>query len=66
MFCAPQADASLALLAEAGIAGFRTPEACADAIRAWRDWRAPVDAAARRTPRASPPRRKLLGGKRRG
>ena len=41
VFCAPQADASLALLAEAGIAGFRTPEACADAIRAWRDWSAP-------------------------
>jgi acyl-CoA synthetase (NDP forming) len=41
VFCAPQADASLALLSEAGIAGFRTPEACADAIRAWRDWRAP-------------------------
>lgn len=41
VFCAPQADASLALLAEHGIAGFRTPEACADAIRAWRDWRAP-------------------------
>jgi acyl-CoA synthetase (NDP forming) len=43
VFCAPQADASLALLNEAGIAGFRTPEACADAIRAWRDWRAPVE-----------------------
>mgnify|MGYP001586504331 FL=1 len=41
VFCAPQADASLALLAEAGIAGFRTPEACADAIQAWRDWSAP-------------------------
>jgi len=40
VFCAPQADASLALLNEAGIAGFRTPEACADAIRAWRAWRA--------------------------
>ncbi|HEY6966549.1 MAG TPA: acetate--CoA ligase family protein, partial [Burkholderiales bacterium] len=43
VFCAPQADASLALLAKAGIAGFRTPEACADAIRAWRDWRAPAE-----------------------
>jgi acyl-CoA synthetase (NDP forming) len=43
VFCAPQADASLALLAEHGIAGFRTPEACADAIRAWRDWRAPAE-----------------------
>jgi acyl-CoA synthetase (NDP forming) len=43
VFCAPQADASLALLRDAGIAGFRTPEACADAIRAWRDWRAPAE-----------------------
>ena len=43
VFCAPQADASLALLSEHGIAGFRTPEACADAIRAWRDWHAPVE-----------------------
>lgn len=43
VFCAPQADASLALLRDAGIAGFRTPESCADAIRAWRDWRAPQE-----------------------
>ncbi len=40
-FLTPQADASLRLLAEAGIAGFRTPEACADAIRAFCDWRPP-------------------------
>lgn len=33
-FLAPQADASLALLASHGIAGFRTPEACADALAA--------------------------------
>lgn len=33
-FLAPQADASLALLAAHGIAGFRTPEACADALAA--------------------------------
>ena len=31
-----------ALLAAAGIAGFRTPESCADAIRAWRDWTVPA------------------------
>lgn len=42
VFLAPHAEASLALLAEAGIAGFRTPESCADAIRAWRDWSAPA------------------------
>lgn len=41
-FTVPQADESLALLAGAGIAAFRTPEACADAIRAYLDWRAPV------------------------
>lgn len=40
-FLAPHADKSLNLLSEAGIAGFRTPESCADAIRAWRDWTAP-------------------------
>ncbi len=44
VFLAPHADASLALLRDAGIAGFRTPEACADAIRAWRDWNAPLAA----------------------
>jgi acetate---CoA ligase (ADP-forming) len=42
-FAAPHAEASLKLLAKAGIAGFRTPESCADAIRAWRDWTAPVE-----------------------
>jgi acyl-CoA synthetase (NDP forming) len=41
VFLAPQADASLRLLAGAGIAAFRTPEACADAVRAYMDWRAP-------------------------
>jgi len=42
VFLAPHAEASLKLLAAAGIAGFRTPEACADALRAWREWRAPA------------------------
>ncbi|MCC7428554.1 MAG: acetate--CoA ligase family protein [Alphaproteobacteria bacterium] len=46
VFLVPQADASLALLAEAGIAAFRTPEGCADAIRAFLDWRAPAEAPA--------------------
>jgi acyl-CoA synthetase (NDP forming) len=40
-FLLPQADASLALLGEAGIAAFRTPEACADGVRAYLEWRAP-------------------------
>src|SRR3546814_8025230 len=34
VFCVPQADQSLQLLAERGNAGFRTPETCADAVRA--------------------------------
>jgi acyl-CoA synthetase (NDP forming) len=42
-FAAPHAETSLKLLMEAGIAGFRTPESCADAIRAWRDWAPPVE-----------------------
>ena len=42
-FAAPHAETSLKLLADAGIAGFRTPESCADAIRAWRDWSPPVE-----------------------
>lgn len=42
-FLAPQAETSLRLLAEAGIAAFRTPEGAADAIRAFCDWRAPRD-----------------------
>ena len=43
VFLAPQAEASLKLLASAGVAGFRTPEACADAIRAWREWAPPAE-----------------------
>jgi len=46
VFLAPHAEASLNLLADAGIAGFRTPESCADAIRAWRDWTPPASAPA--------------------
>ena len=42
-FLGPQAEASLGLLAAAGVAGFRTPESCADALRAWRDWAGPVE-----------------------
>jgi acyl-CoA synthetase (NDP forming) len=63
VFCAPQADASLALLSEHGIAGFRTPEACADAIRAWRDWTAPVEPPATDSARVAAVQ-KLVGGKR--
>ena len=41
-FMVPQADESLNLLADAGIAAFRTPEACADAMRAFFNWQASV------------------------
>jgi acyl-CoA synthetase (NDP forming) len=42
VFLVPQADDSLNLLADANIAAFRTPESCADAMRACLDWRDPV------------------------
>jgi acyl-CoA synthetase (NDP forming) len=45
VFIAPQADESLARLSQAGIACFRTPEACADAVAAYLAWRAPNEAA---------------------
>lgn len=41
-FMVPQADESLKLLADAGIAAFRTPEACSDAMRALFSWQAPT------------------------
>ena len=52
-FLAPHAEKSLALLSEAGIAGFRTPESCADAIRAWRDWAPPLTRPAQDTARVA-------------
>ncbi|MFV0457376.1 MAG: acetate--CoA ligase family protein [Actinomycetales bacterium] len=41
-FLAPHAEAGLAQLADAGVAGFRTPESCADAIKAWANWTTPA------------------------
>ena len=41
VFLTPHAERSLALLAERGIAAFRTPEACADALAAYFAWRPP-------------------------
>src|SRR5690606_15517046 len=41
VFVGPRAEGALALLQEHGVAAFRTPEACADAIRAYCEWRAP-------------------------
>jgi acyl-CoA synthetase (NDP forming) len=41
VFLTPHAERSLALLAQRGIAAFRTPESCADALAAFFAWRAP-------------------------
>lgn len=40
-FFTPAADESLGRLRAAGIAAFRTPESCADAVRAFFGWQAP-------------------------
>ena len=50
-FLVPEAPEALALLAQGGVAGFRTPEACADAIAAALGRRAPKLPAV--TPRAA-------------
>jgi len=50
VFLTPHAEESLALLAAHGIAAFRTPESCADALGALLRWRAP-----RERPRSDPP-----------
>lgn len=44
VFLAPQADECLGMLHAAGVAGFRTPESCADAMHAYLRWRAPASA----------------------
>jgi acyl-CoA synthetase (NDP forming) len=43
-FLTPQAEESLALLASRGIAAFRTPESCADALAAFLRWQVPRSA----------------------
>ena len=43
VFLAPRAEEGLALLEGNGIAGFRTPESCADAVFAYLNWRAPLE-----------------------
>lgn len=61
-FFTPHAERSLALLAERGIAAFRTPESCVDALCAFFSWRAPRerDASARVEWPAGVPRRGRL------
>lgn len=41
-FLGPNAREGLRMLQEAGAAGYRTPESCADAVRAYCEWRAPA------------------------
>lgn len=41
VFAGPRAGEALRLLQDGGVAGFRTPEACADALRAYCEWRSP-------------------------
>jgi acyl-CoA synthetase (NDP forming) len=43
VFIAPEAQASLAMLAQSGVAAFRAPESCADALEAFFRWRAPAE-----------------------
>jgi acetate---CoA ligase (ADP-forming) len=45
VFLTPDAPESSRLLSDASIAVFRTPEACADAVRAYFGWHAPVNEA---------------------
>jgi acyl-CoA synthetase (NDP forming) len=46
VFLAPRADEGLLALQENGLAGFRTPESCADAVNAYLNWRRPRERAA--------------------
>ena len=59
-FLAPHAEASLRLLAAAGVPAFRTPEGCADALAAYVGWRAPVMSTETTVPAVGLPRDGLL------
>lgn len=61
VFLTPHAETSLQLLAHAGVAGFRTPESCADAIRAWSDWTPPAQICAPDVRRTAPAKALLAG-----
>jgi acyl-CoA synthetase (NDP forming) len=52
-FLVPDATRSLDLLREAGVAAFRTPESCADALAAFFAWRAPARPGAQAVPAAA-------------
>ena len=53
-FLTPHAERSLTLLAQQGIAAFRTPEACADALACFFRWRAPRARDPHAAPMATP------------
>ena len=57
-FLTPYAERSLTLLAQQGIAAFRTPEACADALACFFRWRAPRERQARTTVAIAAPTQK--------
>ncbi len=59
VFAAPQADAALALFEAAGIAAFRTPESCADALHAYLSWREPAALQGGALPPALPEAKRL-------
>jgi len=42
VFLAPRAEHGLVMLEENGVASFRTPETCADAVNAYLNWHAPA------------------------
>jgi acyl-CoA synthetase (NDP forming) len=50
VYIVPDAPASLALLAQEGIAAFRTPEGCADAVASMLTWREPAPVPGSSTP----------------
>lgn len=66
VFAAPQADDTLRRMDEAGIAAFRTPESCADAMHAYLNWRAPRDLGAGLAPGETGAAARLLANARPG
>ena len=54
VFLTPHAERSLTLLAQKGIAAFRTPEACADALATFFRWTTPRRSLVGATPGATP------------
>ena len=65
VYLAPRADHGLLLLQEHGVASFRTPESCADAVNTFLNWHAPAtEGKAEKTETAAAAR--VLAGKQSG